>query len=399
MRDFSRPVKVCMISYLHNLYDDRIYWKESIALKENGFDVCCLGITQSPLNEISSEGIKLIGITKNTKSNFFGKLKLLFSRKSVFKQLVDIAASEKADVYHLHDFQLNIIGAALKRLEHRPRVIYDAHEPFPVTLTTTANSNLLIRTKEKLKRYILNYWEKRMAGKYDLIITTEDHVAEQFRKHLPGIPVSVIWNYSDLKREIADVEPTYDFIYCGGLMERRGAFEMIRSVNNLKKRGISTTLLIVGSIFSVELQRKMNNYIKENNLTEDITILDPVPYQKIASYYGQSRFALALFKDVEVNRIIMPIKIFEYITMYLPVVCSNFGYMNRITSTYQTGITVNPDSDEDISNAMEKLLTNDNLASQLKMNCQKAAVDFDWEKMKSKLVDLYNNLLQSSCDV
>ncbi len=182
-------------------------------------------------------------------------------------------------------------------------------------------------------------------------------------------------------------------------MERRGAFEMIRSVNNLKKRGISTTLLIVGSIFSVELQRKMNNYIKENNLTEDITILDPVPYQKIASYYGQSRFALALFKDVEVNRIIMPIKIFEYITMYLPVVCSNFGYMNKITSTYQTGITVNPDSDEDISNAMEKLLTNDNLASQLKMNCQKAAVDFDWEKMKSKLVDLYNNLLQSSCDV
>ncbi len=389
MKDNSKPVKVCMISYLHDLYDDRIYWKESVTLNESGFEVCIIGITQVPLDKVSKQGIKLIGITKTTKSNFRGKLELLFSKKSVFNEIVRIAEIEKADVYHIHDFQLNRIGPALKKLSHHPHVIYDVHEPFPVTLTTTAKKNFRFITG--IKRFLLNYWEKKMAAKYDHIITTEDNVAKQFKKQLPGKPVSVIWNYTDLKKE-ENTKPIFDFIYCGGLMERRGACEMIRALNILKKRDHNPKLLIVGNIFEKELQLKMNRFISENSLTENVTILPHVPYREIASYYAQSRFSLALFKDIEVNRIIMPIKIFEYIAMNLPVVCSNFGHMSQITTSHQTGLTVNPDSEDDICNAMERLMTDDELASGLRLNCEKAAEEFNWEKMKTRLVNLYDNL-------
>jgi len=89
----------------------------------------------------------------------------------------------------------------------------------------------------------------------------------------------------------------------------------------------------------------------------------------------------------------MPIKIFEYIAMNLPVVCSNFGHMSQITTSHQTGLTVNPDSEDDICNAMERLMTDDKLAFGLKLNCEKAAEEFNWQKMKYRLVNLYNNLM------
>ncbi len=386
----SRPksIKVCMISYLHDLYDDRIYWKESLSLKKNGYDVCCIGITQKPVSKINDHGIKIIGITKPNYNGIIGKVKMLFSSKSIFYDIIKIAEQEKADVYHIHDFQLNKIGPKLKRLKHKPKVIYDVHEPYPITLTTTENTNKYLNS---LKRKVLNYWEKKMSKSYDMIITTEDNVANQFKKVLPNKKISVIWNYSNLK-PVNIPKKAFDFIYCGSLMKRRGAYEMIRAVILLKERGFDPTILILGNIFDEELRNDIIKLIDTNKLKNNIKILSQVPYNNVSRYYGQSRFSLALFKNIEVNRIIMPIKIFEYISMQLPVICSNFGYMNEITKRYKTGITVNPENIKEIANAMEKLMTDEKLALRLKENCKNAASEFNWNKMENKLLDLYENL-------
>ncbi len=55
---------VCMISSLHGLYDDRIYWKEALSLKNHGYDVIHVTTGEDDLDFVSEHGIRLIQVKK-----------------------------------------------------------------------------------------------------------------------------------------------------------------------------------------------------------------------------------------------------------------------------------------------------------------------------------------------
>ena len=141
-------VKVCMISSLHGLYDDRIYWKEALSLKKHGYDVYHIGIGNKDKEFISDHGIKLIQVGKQKyfENPYTDKLyRILTFKKNIYKKILKTAAELKADVYHFHDSQINKIGKQLKSLAHKPKVIYDVHEPYPQTIRYSFANNLFLR--------------------------------------------------------------------------------------------------------------------------------------------------------------------------------------------------------------------------------------------------------------
>jgi len=122
-----------MISSLHGLYDDRIYWKEAISLKNHGYEVIHVTTGEADLDFMSEHGIRLIQIKKkryfrNPYLDFFFR-KITF-RQGVYKKIFSICAALKADVYHYHDIQINRLTRKLKMLPHLPVLIYDVHEDF-----------------------------------------------------------------------------------------------------------------------------------------------------------------------------------------------------------------------------------------------------------------------------
>jgi glycosyltransferase involved in cell wall biosynthesis len=387
---------VCMLSCHHDLYDDRIYWKESLSLKKAGYEVVHIGVGSENLDVVSEHGIQLQTVKKHSffKNPFIDKaFRKTTLQTSVYGLLLQKAKETNANVFHLHDLQLIRLVKKLKSLPQQPKVVYDAHEPYPITIAQNYSKYIVGNLFWKLYSRHIHRWEISKSKKCDLIISTEENVRDKFANAHPEVPVEVIYNYVDTKPLPEAEKYRYDFIYCGGIRKRRGVFEMLNGIRSLKKEKQNVKLLLIGSIHDPGLRAQIINFINENNLAENIILKDSVPYAHIKKYYQLSRIGFAIFDKSKVNKTIMPIKIFEYIVFGLPVITSNFGHMYRITKEHSTGICVDPEDKEQIYSAMRQLLLNNETYAKYRNNCKVAAKLFDWEAMEKKLLNLYSDLL------
>ncbi len=389
-----------MMSYMHSLYDDRIYWKQAISLHNMGYRVIHLGVGDHEFDIVSDHGIRLIQIKRKRFSGIFiiNSIIKRFSRNNEYRCLLNIAVSLNADVYHLHDIQLINVLKRIKKFPNRPKVIYDAHEPYPITIADREAGTIFQKLFNKLYSKYINYREIKLSGFSDVIITTEENVANKFKKHAKKTPVEIVYNYCNWSvNDFPDSEKTaYDFIYAGGIRRRRGAMEMLKAVKAMKDADINVSLLIVGNVIDNGLQEEMKQYIIEEKITDRVALKPPVHYTEVMKLYKASRFGIALFNDQKVNQTILPIKILEYIAFGLPVLASDTGHIGRITKKFNTGITANPKKIDEVAGAMKKLLFDDDLYNTQRRNCLKLYNDdFNWRTMEKKLNTIYSGLFFS----
>jgi glycosyltransferase involved in cell wall biosynthesis len=388
-----------MISCTHNLYDDRIYWKESLSLKNHGYEVYHIAVGPENKEFLSEHGIKLILVRriKYFNNNFIDKLYYnLIPGKNVYKKILQIAANLKADVYHLHDLQLNRIGRRLKSLRHKPKVIYDVHEPFPPSIRYSYATNILERIFKILHSVYVYHWELRCSKMYDFIITTEENVCDKFKNYIGINKVDIIYNYTDLNlkyQNIPFINREYDAIYCGGITAIRGIFQIIETARIAKMKSRNLKFLILGPVLDRNLKSKIISLIDEYQFSESIILKDRVPYGEVATFYNKCKIGLAIFLDNPLNQIILPIKTFEYMAFGLPIVCSNFGHLLKYTTGNNTGIAVNPQNPEEIYNAIVKILDNKSVYEKYKNNSLKASKEkYYWSLMDRKLNDIYSRI-------
>ena len=121
-------MKICMMTFLHSPKDDRIFFKESISLKNKGFDVSilCLADENGFLKDMSGnvlntegeqtitiEGVKIFGISKQ--SGFFQKLLHKIGKGKSWQAFINKAKVINADVYHAHEPQTAFIGLKIQK--------------------------------------------------------------------------------------------------------------------------------------------------------------------------------------------------------------------------------------------------------------------------------------------
>lgn len=390
---------ICMISCLHPLQDDRIYWKEALSLKNHGYEVIHIGVGSQNRDFISNEGIRLIEIARKRyfTNPFVDKLyRLLTFRPNIYKKILIQAELLNADVYHFHDLQLNRIGPKLKKLSHKPKVIYDVHEPYPVTISCTFTKWKLISYFYKLYGHYIENWENKRAGLYDLIIATEENVSSRFTEIVSEKKVEIIYNYTNLTPISSPIhKKEYDLIYTGSIRRIRGIIEIIESIKLIKQQIPEIKILIIGFMHEEWLASTLQNIIKSNKLEANVIIKESVPYNDIIDFYQQSKIGLAVFYDLPVHRTILPIKIFEYMAFGLPVITNNFGHMGKLTSENNTGVRIASVSPSDIATAAIKLLTDKKTYSEISKNCLSAAKEkYKWEIMENKLISIYKDLIE-----
>jgi glycosyltransferase involved in cell wall biosynthesis len=81
----------------------------------------------------------------------------------------------------------------------------------------------------------------------------------------------------------------------------------------------------------------------------------------------------------------------------LPIVCSNFGNINRFVTDTCSGIAVNPLAPVAISEAIIKLLTDKDLYHELSKNAIHAIKNkYNWKSEEEKLFAIYHKLINST---
>ena len=172
--------------------------------------------------------------------------------------------------------------------------------------------------------------------------------------------------------------------------------QMLEAARICAENNPNVQFLFVGTVTPYNLIAQMNDFILSNGLQANVELKDAVPFSEIGLLYEQSRVGVGIFMPIPTHRIIMPIKMFEYMHYGLPVVASNFGHIGDIIVTNNAGLTVDPTSPQEIANALILLLNDEYLYTELSANGQKAVAEkYRWEQEVEKLLALYAELLAS----
>jgi glycosyltransferase involved in cell wall biosynthesis len=391
-------VSVCMISSLHGLYDDRIYWKEALSLKNHGYNVIHITTGDTDLDFVSEHGIRLIQVKRK---RYFRNpyLDILFRkitfRPDVYKRLYAICVVLHADVYHYHDIQINRFVRKLKQLSHGPSLIYDVHEDFSDLILSGRPLNSPVTWLFRLYASYLKRWELSRASSCDFIIAAVDHIYQKFDKMAANGKAAVIFNYTTLQPD--RIQPPghkkYDAIYCGQINSLRGGREIAKAVIFAKKVIPGIKVLLLGPVPDAKYKLELQEMIEKNDLLDNLILYGNVPYREIDTFYQNSRIGLGIFMPVSIFYYGIQIKTFEYMAFGLPVICSNFGTIDQIIRETGSGITVDPQSPEAIGNALLTLLTEREFYNTCSENGRLAVRNkYNWKTEEAKLLDIYRAL-------
>lgn len=392
--------KVCFLVDSHDLYDDRIYWKEALSLKKAGYEIHFILAGDESKEGITNEGIHFQVIQKDyfPKNRFFNYLAKCYLPNGLYNQMFRAAKRLEADVYHIQDLKVNRIGKDLKNLYFQPKVIYDIHEPYPENIIDYRQTSGLGTIVKKLYAGHIKRWEHQCAKIYDLIIVTEENVYKRFTDFLPNEKVQIIYNYTNLDNPIgkSDIEKKeFDAIYTGGITLVRGAFKILEAIKILKEKKADVKILFLGSYFPYDLKDKMFQYIKENKLQDNVLLLDSIPYNDVPAFYEKSKIGLGIFLPIKTHEIILQIKLFEYMNFGLPIIGSNFGHIRNIIENDQVGISINPEDPGEIAIALDSILSNQDLYKTFSENGREAVKKkYRWEFMEEKLILIYAEMLK-----
>jgi glycosyltransferase involved in cell wall biosynthesis len=393
-------LSVCMISSLHGLYDDRIYWKEALSLKNSGYQVTHVGIGEEDRDFTSEHGIRLIMVKKKRyfQNPFLDILyrKLTF-RPNIYRKVLAVCRSLESDVYHFHDLQINKIGKELCELPHKPRVIYDVHEDYAASILSGYEDAGFMKVVISIYTMFLRRWELSKAVYYDYIIPAYVAIENVFKRRVPENRIGIILNYTTLSPvlDITNTERSFDALYCGLINKFRGPMELLEASVILKKRMPAVRILFLGPVPDPALRKQMEVFIGENELQDNVILKDTVPYEEMDHYYRISKIGLGIFMPTRIFYTAVQIKTFEYMAYGLPIVCSNFGSINRYTTENNCGIPVNPKSPVEIADALYKLLNDRDLYIEMAGNGMEAVQNkYHWKYEEVKLLEIYRMLLK-----
>lgn len=399
-------MKVCMISTTHDLYDGRIYNKEALSLKRNGFDVICIVISNEDQAGETTDGIKYIKIkpVPHFNRNVFMDDVLAYENftyeqhsKETYQKIFEIAAATESDFYHLHDLYLNRIGKKLKELPHRPKVIYDVHESYPDIVRDYSKQDGVGYLNKILYSYYLDAWEITQSRHYDFIINVEESINNRFKKKVGANKTDIIYNYPiiDFSRlENGDnQDKEYDLIYCGAIHRLRGAMEILKVVNEGKKFKSDLKMLFVGPV-DAGLELEMKNYIKSNHLEDNVIFKGKIPFNEVSYYYRKSKIGLVLLHPIQKYLRAIPVKMFEYMANGLPIIGSDLPHIREVVNQSSCGRIVDLGDPKAIWQEIANILNNPEIYKECSLNGKGAIKNtYNWDEMAEKLTLIYDRLI------
>ncbi|MDC0534934.1 glycosyltransferase family 4 protein [Francisellaceae bacterium] len=366
-----KKIKVAHLTSAHPRYDVRVFVKECKSLAENGFLVS-LVVADGKGNEcLDNVEIYDVGVSK-------GKLdRVLNITRRVFKQALDI----NADIYHLHDPELLLVANKLRKLGKI--VIFDAHEDLPKQILSKP---YLRPWQRKIFSLLAKRLEIYVCSRINAVVTATPTIQKKFSK-FQSLAVDIN-NYpilNELLIESCDWNAKANQVcYAGGLTQIRGIEEMIIAVKSIP--GVSIKL--AGGFQSKDFEDQAKNIANAN-----VSFLGFIDRMALKNLYGESRAGMVVLYPTPNHLESLPIKMFEYLSAGIPVICSNFPLWQEIISKHQCGLCVDPQNVEEITEAIRYLLSNSEIAIEMGENGKKAVQSYyNWENECAKLINLYEHL-------
>jgi glycosyltransferase involved in cell wall biosynthesis len=359
--------------------DDRIFHKEAISLRDAGHEVViiCGGPRDA---ERTVDGIRLIEVSPGT-----GLPRGPFRRR----KMVGRARYLEPDLVHAHE--PDSLGIACRVKDSLgARVIYDAHENYPVLAGIGGES----WPRRKLHEFRLTGYEKKFCPRADYIFAATDPLTDLFEGY--GPPVSALYNYPRTElfhpAEDAEMKTRYlgkkVFVYAGSLRRSRGPSRMVDSIIGLSCSHPSVLLSVMSphpiEPLIGEIGRDLRKHFDFHGFVE---------HTQVPRYLTVGLAGLLLLDRTPAYQVAAPIKMFEYMACGLPVIASRLQELSKFIEPHGAGILVGEGVGE-LLEAMKRCIESPGEATEMGLRGLRAVRErYNWSESEKVLLQAYSKLV------
>lgn len=296
---------------------------------------------------------------KINRTHVWFSLKLFFINPSMFKQI----KNDKPDIIHtigLRSFQSLIAWYVSKKLQI-PLIASD--QGGLTTHPFLNNSGLFLKVLYRIQTYFI----KKIIKDCTSISAANEYEKNIFLELNPQSKIKIIRNGVNLKTLVSEINFKTKYkidnkfiLFVGRFSKSKGietliqAFKLIQKNNNFS----DIRLVIMGVDFGYE--QSMEKLIEMNNLTERIKVIKNPPREDVISAYGESEF-LILPSQWELSPLV-PLESFAF---KKPVISTKSHGIPYTVQDNKHGLLVEPNNPKQLSDAIIKLLLDDQLRIKL----------------------------------
>jgi glycosyltransferase involved in cell wall biosynthesis len=371
---------VCVLTSVHNPFDQRVFYKEAVSLARAGYQVTLIGPGPESLAGVH-HGVRLLPLPPPTTR----RRRLLFQVR-----LLRAARTLAAHVYHLHDPELLPMGCVLRLLGHR--VIYDVHENYPAVALTRAWIPQCLR---RPLSHVVDVTERTMACLLSGVVGVIEEQRPRFRHCL----FASVRNYPRLEWFApAPSAAGAELVHVGSLSRDRGAHLLLEVMRQLRCSHPDVRLDTLGPFHTRAEEVAFHATVREFGLQEHVNCrTEYLPYDELGRFIGAHKIGLIPGQLSAKNLTpFVPTKLFEYLACGVPVVASSLPSIERLFEMGEWGILAAPDDPRAHAGAIAALLDDPGHARCLGTTGRQVVESLcNWETEAEKLLDLYHRLFDT----
>ncbi|SFM42204.1 glycosyltransferase family 4 protein [Marinobacter zhejiangensis] len=364
------------ITSVHKRNDIRIFLKECVTLAQGGYNVTL--VVADGLGDENKSGVRILDAGMPAK----GRLgRMLGTTRAVYR----CAKKIDADLYHFHDPELIPVGVKLKRVRPSARVVFDSHENYADDIEDKPYIRPVLRP---IIAGMYRMYERMAVKRLDAVVAATPSIRAHFeRLGVTALDVNNFPFQQEFTTPAVGSDKKYDVAYIGAISEVRGVSQLVEALPT----GNSKTLIMAGSIADPNFESRL----KSSEGWAQVKFVGQVDRAAIKDLLSSARVAAVTFLPAANHIESQPNKMFEYMSAGLPVIASNFPLWKEIIEGNNCGICVDPLSPQEISRAVDSLVSDPTLASSMGENGRQAVLTkYNWDSEGRKLITFYAHILE-----
>lgn len=284
---------------------------------------------------------------------------------------------KKADLFCAIDLDTIIPVYFAGKLKNKA-LVYDAHEYF------SQQKEIITRPKiYKIWHFIENTFVPKFKNGYTICYSINIAFEEQYK-----IKYEVIMNATSIKT-LSNKSPNKKkiILYQGAVNEARGLEYLIPAMKN-----VDGMLHIYGDGNFME---QLKTIIDNHCLNEKVIIKGKVSPGELNRITSEYYIGLNLVENIGQNQYYsLANKFFDYMHAGIPQVSMNFPEYKRINDQFEIAVLIDNLDQNEISKAINALLTDDEKYAKLVQHCAEAKLVYNWENESKKLIQFYKNIFE-----
>lgn len=353
----------------------------------------------APQIEKFGDSCRVIRIAAGYKG-FVSKNKMYEMLPEFYREMKDTLPLYSYDVVHTHYWLSGLIGKQLDEDYNLPFI----HTSHSLGVAKERATGLKDERRQEAEKEIMRAAEIVLATtKSEKLLIQEIEPASAPVQVIPiGVDKAfhIKGNRAAFRKELGCNGPL--IVYAGRLEETKGIYTLLSAYKQvLKRQGVPEGIQLIvagGDPEAIDLDRGLPLEDKLLRLVDGIE-------GKVRFVGPQSQEQLSTFFNAATVTVVP--SYYESFGMVAaeaqgcgsPVIASNVGGLRNVVKDGVTGLLVEPKDADDLSVAMEAVVTNDLLAQKLgKQAAQRASEEFQWPAITSKIKGLYEEVFDARRD-